>query len=98
MEEKTTVEKRIIPEVIEETPEKISPETEKEMPEITVPTPAVSYDAWDKLLQKYVSNTGKVNYKGFKSEQTELNAYLQSLSDNAAQNDWSRAKKNGLLD
>ncbi|MCX8000624.1 MAG: DUF547 domain-containing protein, partial [Leptospiraceae bacterium] len=45
--------------------------------------PLLSFDhthkEWDKLLKLYVSN-GRVNYKKWKNEQTELKKYLESLS------------------
>ncbi len=50
---------------------------------------APSHQQWDKLLKKYVNGSGLVNYKGFKNDNAELNAYLKTLSDNAPQNNWS---------
>jgi len=50
---------------------------------------APSHQQWDKLLKKYVNGSGMVNYKGFKKDNAELNAYLKTLSDNAPQNNWS---------
>jgi hypothetical protein len=52
-----------------------------------------SHDAWDKLLQQYVSAAGKVNYAGFKKDKAKLETYLDILQKNAPQNDWSRAEK-----
>jgi hypothetical protein len=46
---------------------------------------APSHQKWDKLLKKYVNGSGLVNYKGFKNDNAELNAYLKTLSDNAPQ-------------
>jgi hypothetical protein len=43
---------------------------------------APSHDAWDKLLKKYVTAEGKVDYKGFIKDTVALNAYLKTLSDN----------------
>lgn len=42
----------------------------------------VSHQTWDALLQKYISNSGKVNYKGLKSEEAILDTYLDFLSKN----------------
>ncbi len=50
---------------------------------------APSHQQWDKLLKKYVNSNGLVNYKGIKSDEGELNAYLKTLSDNAPQSSWS---------
>lgn len=50
---------------------------------IAPPQPAPTiHEIWDELLKKYVSPTGKVNYRGFKNEQAKLDAYLQKLSEN----------------
>lgn len=56
-------------------------------------TADLSHQAWDKVLRKYVSATGKVNYKGMKAEEAELDAYLDHLENTPVQQDWSRAKK-----
>lgn len=42
----------------------------------------ISNATWDALLQKYVSNDGKVNYSGFKKEEPTLDSYLDYLSNN----------------
>ena len=52
-----------------------------------------SHDAWDKLLQQYVSAAGKVNYAGFKKDRSKLEAYLDILQKNAPQSEWSRPEK-----
>lgn len=39
----------------------------------------VSHDIWNGLLKKYVDANGHVNYKGFKSEQAQLEKYLDIL-------------------
>lgn len=57
-----------------------------------LPAPGL-HDAWNKLLGKYVSAAGKVNYKGFKSNRLALTAYLQSLAANPPADAWSRADK-----
>ncbi|MGB4400445.1 MAG: DUF547 domain-containing protein [Daejeonella sp.] len=48
-----------------------------------------SHQQWDKLLKKHVSSSGMVNYKGFKNDKTEFDAYLKTLRDNAPQSSWS---------
>lgn len=45
-------------------------------------TKAISHEQWDKLLKKYVTNEGNVNYKGFIKDSVELNKYLKLISDN----------------
>ncbi|MGI8638314.1 MAG: DUF547 domain-containing protein, partial [Segetibacter sp.] len=54
---------------------------------------APSHQQWDKLLKKHVKTSGLVDYKGFKKDQDELNAYLKTLSDNAPQDNWSENDK-----
>ncbi len=61
-------------------PKKAQPKVIEKEP--TDPKAAISHKTWDGLLQKYVSNSGKVNYKGFKSEEATLDAYLDFLSKN----------------
>ncbi len=50
------------------------------------------HGAFNSLLKSYVSN-GNVNYKGFKSSQTKLGAYISDLTSNAPASDWSRNEK-----
>lgn len=52
-----------------------------------------SHEAWDALLKKYVSTTGKVNYKGLKAEKSKLEDYLKTLSGNAPEESWSKAEE-----
>ncbi len=47
------------------------------------PAAAFSHATFDRLLKKYVNAQGRVNYKGFKSEQKAFNDYLAQLSKNA---------------
>ena len=53
----------------------------------------VSHDSFDKLLQKYVDDNGMVNYKGLKSDRTQLKSYLSILENNAPQKSWTRDQK-----
>ncbi len=39
------------------------------------------HDQWQVLLQKHVSSSGVVNYKGLKGDETSLDAYISDLSD-----------------
>lgn len=52
-----------------------------------------NHQALDSLLQKYVSNTGKVNYKGLKTNKAALDTYCQQLSSNPPADSWSRPEK-----
>lgn len=51
---------------------------------------SVSHAIWDELLRKYVSSSGKVNYKGLKSEKSQLDAYIKLLSENHPDGNWAR--------
>ena len=52
-----------------------------------------SHEAWDALLKKYVSASGKVNYKGLKADKTKLEDYLKTLSGDAPEESWSKAEQ-----
>jgi hypothetical protein len=41
------------------------------------------HSVWNDLLKKHVSATGKVNYKGFKTDLEILDSYMRSLNENA---------------
>lgn len=47
----------------------------------------------NRLLEKYVSASGQVNYKGLQSEIKSLDAYLADLKANPVQESWSRNEK-----
>lgn len=71
---------------------KTAPKTTQENETATAAQPP-SHEVWDKLLQQYVSASGKVNYSGFKKDKARLESYLQVLAKNPPENDWSRAEK-----
>ena len=50
----------------------------------------VNHAQWDELLHKYVSASGKVNYKGFLQSKNQLDSYLKTLDTNVPNNSWSR--------
>jgi hypothetical protein len=62
---------------------------------VTSPEAASTPDhsAWDALLSKYVSASGKVNYPGFKTDRAALEAYCNTLAAQTPQANWSRAEK-----
>ena len=49
---------------------------------------SVSHQEWSDLLAKYVDPYGKVNYEGFKADESKLDAYLERLSKNPAMPFW----------
>ena len=85
-------------EVIEEATKEVIKEDIIEIKEIeeVKPEPVIpvfSHTKWDQLTRKHVSSTGKVNYKGFKSEKAKLDAYLAELSANPPASNWSKNKR-----
>ncbi len=53
-------------------------------------SPKVDHVNWNSLLSKYVSSEGKVDYDGFKTSQSKLDAYLSLLSKNQPSSSWSK--------
>ena len=65
----------------------------EEVVEVIV-TPVFNHETFDKLLRKYVTSSGKVNYKGIKSESGKLETYIKELQTEYANIDsWSKNKK-----
>ena len=58
-----------------------------------VPNTGPLHRGLDSLLQKYVSGAGRVDYKGLKTDQDALHAYCKLLSDNPAQETWTREEQ-----
>ena len=52
--------------------------------------PVVDHSSYDRLLKKYVTDKGLVNYKGFKADEQEFNRYLALLSKNPPAASWSQ--------
>ncbi len=71
------------------TPTVNTPTTEMPAKMVGAPT----HDDWNALLVQNVSNTGKVNYQGFRGAQTKFNAYLDELKNNPPVATWSRNEK-----
>ena len=46
----------------------------------TIFTIQAQHQTWNQLLRKYVSASGKVNYRGFKAEKNKLNSYISYLA------------------
>ena len=55
-------------------------------------TGEISHEPLDRLLKKYVSSAGKVNYKGIKTEASALNAYIGTLSANHPDGSWTKSQ------
>jgi len=48
----------------------------------------IDHSDWDKLLKKHVKENGLVDYKGFKADSDELNAYVSFLSSKKPNDNW----------
>lgn len=53
----------------------------------------VNHSLWHTLLQNHVSSDGNVNYKAFKSDSSQLNAYINHLSKSTPSESWSKKEK-----
>ena len=51
---------------------------------------APTHEKWTTLLQKHVTEKGKVDYKGFKADKEKLDEYLAILSKQKPGKNWSR--------
>lgn len=51
------------------------------------------HSVFNELLSKYVGVNGFVNYKGLKNEESKLDSYLNSLTENYIKSSWSRNEK-----
>lgn len=83
-ETQTVVEKTV--EKTVEIPVQNAPQTVDNKPVTpSKPTKMLAFDhtAWNDLLKKHVSATGKVNYKTFKADLELLDAYMRSLNEGA---------------
>ncbi len=99
LKEKAAVKKEIVEnnEVIVKEKVAVKSATVKEaIPAKVIEKPVVvrpNHDAWNVLTKTYVSNKGKVNYKGFKSALPKIEAYLLHLENTPPKKDWSRNEK-----
>ena len=62
----------------------------------SVPTqsaPAPSHDLFTKLLRRYVSPQGQVDYAGLTKDRVLVDTYLEQLSQNPPAADWSRDER-----
>ena len=56
-------------------------------------TPVLNHENWNNVLQKFVSATGRVDYKSLKADQKEFNSAIQTFAENTPQNGWTRDEK-----
>ncbi|MDN5204823.1 DUF547 domain-containing protein [Fulvivirgaceae bacterium BMA10] len=52
-----------------------------------------SYEIWDQWMKKYVTSNGQVNYQGLKSEEKEIDGYLNELIIHVPNSNWSTNEK-----
>ncbi len=80
---------------IEEVPPSLKDEIKMQNEEVKskIIETRANHEIWNKLLKKNVSPAGKVNYKGFKSDKTELDSYLSLLKSNSPKSNWSKNEK-----
>lgn len=75
----------------------VEPVTESETPKsIEAAKPVIAkpnHSSFNGLLAKYVSASGNVNYKGLKSTESKLDAYLKDLDANVPAGDWTKDEK-----
>ncbi|OAV45017.1 hypothetical protein A3850_011190 [Lewinella sp. 4G2] len=57
---------------------------------LEIPPASPSHQPWNTLLQRYVDDAGNVDYAGFKSSESELDAYLATLQETAPKGTWGR--------
>ena len=51
------------------------------------------HQIWDVLVHQFVDDHGFVNYKGFKNNETEVDEYLNLLTQNPPQSNWAISQK-----
>lgn len=56
-------------------------------------TETISHEDWTTLLQKHVSENGKVNYEGFLEDALAFHSYLTLLSNNPPGTNWNENDK-----
>lgn len=71
---------------VEASQEVTKPATKMEAPKKSTP----DHSAFNALLQKNVSSSGKVNYQGFKAQKADLQKYLDDLAANTPSSEWGR--------
>ena len=50
---------------------------------------SIDHSQWSALLEKFVTDDGKVDYKGFLREKPKLDDYIENLSTQIPADDWS---------
>ncbi|WP_299601120.1 DUF547 domain-containing protein [uncultured Aquimarina sp.] len=95
---KDTINEKITDTILKETPAKaeaIKTEVKKtsKKKENKVIKVRPDHSIWDQLTKKYVSSSGKVNYRGFKSNISKIEEYLTHLQKTYPKKDWTKNEK-----
>lgn len=61
--------------------------------QLSMASERADHSKWNDLLQKHVSSTGTVDYKGFMDDIEEFDEYLIELREKAPMKDWSKNEK-----
>ncbi len=95
---KSTAEIKEVVTAVQEVPEEIKQKVEETVG-INEPKPTAivaakpNHSRWNNLLQKHVSSSGSVNYKGIVADRSDLESYCEDLASNPISPDWSRGEK-----
>lgn len=87
----TPIKKEVIKEqkiVIEK--KEAKPTIEEPIVETKIEAVRANHTTWDELTNKYVTSSGKVNYKGMKADVSQIKSYIEHLASTPVQNDWSK--------
>ncbi len=79
--------------ILSDTPQVIVPVDTVHLDEPDIQTKPPDHAIYDRLLQKYVSNAGKVDYRGLKSETGKLDDYLGILKNAEISKAWTSNDK-----
>ncbi|RYC67321.1 DUF547 domain-containing protein [Spirosoma sordidisoli] len=66
------------------------PVTTPTAPVMTLAADPVDHSIYDRLAKKHINEKGLVNYKGFRSDEKELDKYLDLLSKNPPTDKWNQ--------
>ena len=58
----------------------------------TISAQKMDHSEWTEILQRHVSDSGKVNYRAFENNREPLENYLDNLARHSPKDDWSNAE------
>ncbi|WP_400076508.1 DUF547 domain-containing protein [Winogradskyella sp. R77965] len=96
----TEVPDNIEPPLVQEAPEPPKVEEEEKLlppppkpPKEPLNYKEIMHNRWDKILQKYISQNGNIDYKAIRNDRSEFDVYIDYLSDNLPNEEWSKEEK-----